>query len=76
MKNSSLALNPTKTCPKPIKKLREKYADRVNSKGVLLEDTLFSSPSVAAGFATYASANGLIMWTNDTGKTLKDMESE
>lgn len=76
LSGSSLAVAPTKSCPKPIKKLREKYADRVDSTGVLIEDTLFSSPSAAAGFVTYASANGLIMWANEAGKTLKDVESE
>lgn len=55
--------------------LREKYADRVNEKSVLREDTLFSSPSAAAGFVTYASANGLIMWSTGDGRTLRDMES-
>ena len=75
LKGSSLAAAPTKSCPKPIRQLREKYADRVDEKSVLQEDTLFSSPSAAAGFVTYASANGLIMWGTEDGKTLRDIES-
>lgn len=75
LKDSKVALTPTKSCPKPIKHLREKYVVRVDAQGVLMEDTLFTSPSAAAGFVTYASANGLIMWVTEEGKTLKDMES-
>jgi hypothetical protein len=43
---------------------------------MLTEDTLFSRPLTAAGFATYASANGLIMWVTDEGKSLRDIESQ
>lgn len=75
-KGSEVSTIPTKSCPDTIKHLREQYADRVNADNVLTEDTLFSSPSAAAGFATYASANGLIMWVTDEGKSLRDIESE
>lgn len=75
LKDSKVALSPTKSCPKPIKHLREKYVGRVDAQGILIEDTLFTSPSAAAGFVTYASTNGLIMWMTEEGKTLKDMES-
>lgn len=51
------------------------YADHINTNNILTEDTLFSSPSAAAGFVVYASANGLIMWTNGDGKTLRDLET-
>jgi hypothetical protein len=42
---------------------------------VLIEDTLFTSPSAAAGFVTYASANGIIMWLDEKGRTLREIES-
>ncbi len=42
---------------------------------MLQEDILFTSPSAAAGFVTYASANGMIMWLDKKGRTLKEIES-
>lgn len=74
-KGSGVSAKATKSCPDTILHLREKYVDRVSVDNVLTEDTLFSSPSAAAGFATYASANGLIMWTTKDGKTLRELEN-
>ena len=74
-KGSSVSQNSTKSCPDPIRSLREHFADRIDKNNVLLEDTLFGSPSTAAGFVTFASANGLIMWIADDGRTLKELES-
>ena len=56
--------------------LRTRYADRIDSEHIVTEDILFSSPSAAAGFVTYASANGLIMWHTEAGRTLKELENE
>ncbi|MHC0037939.1 DUF4357 domain-containing protein [Pseudoneobacillus sp. C159] len=75
-KNSEVSPNPTKSCPDTIHHLREQNAERINADYLLTEDTLFSSPSAAAGFVTYASANGLIMWAAKDGKTLRELESE
>ena len=75
-KGSELSQSSTKSCPDTIQRLREKNADRVDSKFVLMEDTLFSSPSAAAGFVTYGSANGLIMWLTEDGKSLRNLESD
>ena len=75
-KGSTVSQNPTKSCPDPIKNLREKFENRIDNNSILLEDTLFGSPSTAAGFVTFASANGLIMWIANDGRTLKDLESE
>lgn len=72
---STVSEKPTKSCPDTIQHLREQYAEKIDSNNVLSEDTLFRSPSAAAGFVTYASANGLIMWANNDGKTLKDIEN-
>lgn len=74
-KESTVSAEPTISCPDTIRHLRERFAERVDGNFVLLEDTLFRSPSAAAGFVTYASANGLIMWVTVDGKTLKDLES-
>lgn len=76
-KGSIVSQNPTNSCPDPIRNLRDKFANRIdNNNNTLLEDTLFGSPSTAAGFVTFASANGLIMWISCDGRTLKDLESE
>ena len=75
LKGSTISEAPTKSCPDTIKHLREQYADRISDNCMLTEDTLFQSPSAAAGFVTYASANGLIMWATECGKTLRDIES-
>lgn len=57
---STVSEKPTKNNPDTIQRLREKYAERIDVNYVLSEDTLFKSP-FAAGFVTYASANGIIM---------------
>lgn len=74
-KGCVVSANPTKSCPDTIQHLREQFAEKIDKNNVLLEDALFKSPSAAAGFVTYASANGLIMWVTADGKTLKEMES-
>ncbi|WP_242870082.1 DUF4357 domain-containing protein [Tindallia californiensis] len=56
--------------------MREKFSERINSDYVLLEDTIFSSPSTAASFVVCGSANSLTMWKMEDGKTLKDIESQ
>lgn len=73
-KGALVSVNPTKSCPETINNLRERYSDRIKS-GMLQEDILFTSPSAAAGFVTYASANGMIMWLDKKGRTLKEIES-
>lgn len=74
-KDSQVSSTPTKSCPNRIKLFREKNADRIDANHILTEDILFSSPSAAAGFVNYASANGLTMWVSENGKTLKELES-
>jgi len=74
-KGCTVSENPTKSCPDTIKHLREQYTEKIDENNVLSEDVLFKSPSAAAGFITYASANGLTMWVTDEGKSLKEMES-
>ncbi len=75
-KGSKVASAPTKSCPDSVKSLRKKNTDRIDINHTLTEDVLFSSPSAAAGFVNYASANGLIMWVAENGKTLKELESK
>jgi len=44
-------------------------------KNKLTEDTLFQSPSTAAGFVMYASQNGLQVWLTHTGIQLKALDN-
>lgn len=74
LKGSTVSMSSTKSCPDTIHHLRKQYNDRINNN-ILTEDTLFKSPSAAAGFVTYASANGLIMWMTEDSRTLKDIEN-
>ena len=39
----------------------------------LINDITFKSSSTAANFVTGASTNGLIAWTDETGKSFKDI---
>ena len=41
-----------------------------------MENLLFNSPSYAAMFVIGKSANGLTSWRNETGQTLKSLETE
>jgi len=61
-----------KTCSGVAKRAREQTTIENN---ILMEDTLFPSPSAAAMFVTGASANGYTVWKTADGKTLKDIES-
>lgn len=54
--------------------MKNRYSDRIKN-GTLQEDILFTSPSAAAGFVTYASANGMIMWLDKKGRNLKEKEN-
>ena len=45
-------------------------------ENILKENILFTSPSYAAMFVVGKSANGLISWKTEDGKTLKSLESE
>jgi len=60
----------TRSAPKQVKRLREKYADSINSSFVLTKDIRFTSPSAAAGFVGGASLNGNDYWVTDEGMAL------
>ena len=75
LKGSKIALLPTKSCPNWTKQLRTRYQDKIDDSGILIDDLSFTSPSAAAGFVNYASANGLTSWVTADGRTLKSIES-
>ena len=72
---SRLAQYATKSCPPYIKNLRDKYESRIDPNYVLTEDTLFGSPSTAAGFVMYASQNGQQVWITQNGVQLKNLDN-
>lgn len=76
LKGSVLNQNPTKACPKSALKNREKYHDKIDGKGSILEDLFFFSPSGAAEFIGGAALNGRIKWHDENGRTLKEIEGE
>lgn len=75
LKGSRIALKPTPSCPGTIQNLRKKHAEKITADGTVTEDIGFSSPSAAAGFAVYASINGMTAWITEDGKSLKQLES-
>lgn len=76
LKGSMINLNITQSCPENVSKNREKYRDKIDDKGVLYEDILFSSPSGAACFVGGASLNGKDYWKDENGVALKDLHLE
>ena len=60
--------------PPKIKARRQKAL--IDSKGILQENMLFTSPSYAAAFVIGGHANGLTEWKTADGKTLKALEAE
>jgi len=75
LKGSQLSAQPTSSCPESIKRLREKYADRIDQQAILTDNILLSSPSAAASFVTYASTNGVVLWITKDGRSFKEYES-
>jgi len=77
---SEVATTTVNSYPDAMHKLRSKLIDEKvmieeNDKMVLQTDYLFSSPSAAAAIVMGRSANGLIEWKSNKGKSLKDIES-
>lgn len=72
LQGSRIAVEDDDTIPVVLKQQRRKVSV---IDGVLQEDVLFSSPSYAAMFVIGKSANGLISWKDETGRSLKDIEN-
>ncbi len=73
---SSISKIPSTKCSKHIINLHSKLNDKIDKENnILKEDILFSSPSSAASFILFYSANGLTLWKNEKGISLKDLES-
>ncbi len=58
----------TRSAPKQVIKLREKYKEFIDNAFALMKDVRFTSPSAAAGFiGGGASLNGNDYWVTDEG---------
>ena len=60
--------------PESARKNRERFADRIDHKGKLLRDTLFSSPSGASSFLAGSSTSGKAYRKNAAGISLGELE--
>lgn len=76
LKGSQVVTKPTKSCPDPTLRNRQKYADKIDTNGFLIDDILFTSPSSAASFVGGASLSGNATWCNADGITLKKLEEK
>jgi len=80
LKGSELASSTVPSFPKGFNALREELLESdsvIEEQGryILSKDILFSSPSAAAVVIMGRSANGLLEWKNNSGKTLKIIEA-
>lgn len=75
--NSSVSTKPSaKALSAALKKLRDQYFQDGHVKdGRTTQDILFTSSSAAAGFAVGYSISGPATWMDESGKTLKQIES-
>lgn len=74
LKGSRIETNDSDSIPPGIKESRKKAL--IDENGILGEDILFRSPSYAAAFVIGGRANGLTEWKVESGKTLKEIESD
>ena len=75
-RGSKISEGYVKSAPKWVHELREKNAQFIQPNRTISKDLLFSSPSAAAAFVAGGSANGLIEWKTEDGKTLRDLEAQ
>ncbi|MDY3118670.1 MAG: GIY-YIG nuclease family protein [Peptoniphilus sp.] len=76
LRGSKISEGYVKSAPRWVHELREKNAAFIQTDGTITRDLLFSSPSAAAAFVAGGSANGLIEWKTEDGRTLKELEAE
>ena len=79
-KGSEMATSTVPSFPRGFDTLRDELVNGESvmenqEKLILSEDVLFSSPSAAAAVIMGRSANGLLEWKNQSGKSLKEIEA-
>lgn len=73
-KGSGFCLTETKSCHEYIRTMRMRLISEGKVKdGVFTENVHFNSTSTAAACIIGGTANGNIMWLNDDGKTIKEL---
>ncbi|MGX9806760.1 GIY-YIG nuclease family protein [Exiguobacterium acetylicum] len=77
-KNSKIASEVVSSFSERLKVKRKELIDSnkvqiIDGEYIVIEDLLFSSPSLAADIVTGRSANGLIEWKNEHGVILKNL---
>lgn len=55
-----------------VELLRAEYV----KNGIVINNVSFNSPSTAANFVTGCSSNGLLLWKDNSGRTLKELLSK
>lgn len=70
LKGSQLSEELTRSAPKQVIRLREKYKEFIDNSFALSKDIKFTSPSAAAGFVGGASLNGNDYWVTEDGVAL------
>ena len=76
LKGSKLATVMTDSCKQSIRNKREELKKYIDSKGIVVENIPFRSPSTLAQFATLSSVNGKVELKDVDGKTLKEILGE
>lgn len=76
LKGAHLCKKIMPSIPRQAKRDREKYSNRISDDWILLQDTLFTSPSAASSFITAYSTSGKSMWKSKAGKKLGKLEQE
>ena len=74
LKGSKVRIDVQSACRDYIVENRKKNADKIDNNGILTDDIIFNSPSGAACFVFFGSVNGMDVWKNDAGKSLKQLE--
>ena len=74
LKGSKLKSTLAPSLRETIKVLRARHANKIDDKGILLEDLLLRSPNEAANFALGYPINALTAWITIDGRTLKEVE--
>lgn len=76
-KGSSVCKSPASSLQKSILDRREKLIENgvIDDNFMITEDLLFGSPSGASDFILGYSSSGPLTWKNDSGKSLKEIES-
>lgn len=74
LKGSKIRIDAQTACRDYIVETRKKHSDKINSDGITTDDIIFNSPSGAACFVLFGSVNGMDVWKNKAGKSIKQLE--